>query len=64
MQFGVLGLVSVVLNTAMVVLVVALAASLRACIVARPSLLRRLQQGLAAILGGLGVWLLLSRRLA
>lgn len=62
MQFGVLGLVSVVLNTAMAVLVVVLAASLRARVVARPSLLRRLQQGSGAILGSLGVWLLLSRR--
>lgn len=62
MQFGVLGLVSVALNTAMALLVVVLAASLRARVVARPSLLKHLQQGSAAILGSLGVWLLLSRR--
>lgn len=62
LQFGVLGLVSVALNTAMAVLVVTLAASLRARVVARPSLLRRLQQGSAAILASLGVWLLVSRR--
>lgn len=62
LQFGVLGLVSVALNTAMAVLVVGLAAFLRARIVARPSLLRRLQQGSAAILASLGVWLLLSRK--
>ena len=62
LQFGALGLVSVALNTGMAVLVVTLAASLRARVTARPSLLRRLQQGSAAILGGLGVWLLLSRR--
>ncbi len=62
LQFVVLGLVSVALNTAMAALVVTLAASLRARVTARPSLLRRLQQGSAAILGSLGVWLLLSRR--
>ncbi len=62
LQFATLGLVSVALNTAMAALVVTLAASLRARVTARPSLLRRLQQGSAAILGSLGVWLLLSRR--
>lgn len=61
-QFGVLGVLSVALNTVGAILVVMLAASLRARVVARPSLLRRLQQGSAAILGSLGVWLLLSRR--
>lgn len=61
-QFGVLGLISVSLNTAMGFLVVALATSLRARVLARPSLLRRLQQGSAFVLGGLGISLLLSRR--
>lgn len=61
-QFGLLGLVSVGLNTAMGFLVVTLATSLRAKVVARPSLLRRFQQGSAFVLGGLGVSLLLSRR--
>ncbi len=62
LQFAIIGLVSVALNTAMAALVVTLATSLRARGTAQPSLLRRLQQGSAAVLGSLGVWLLLSRR--
>lgn len=43
-------------------LVVAMASAIRARIMARPSLLRRLQQGSATILAGRGLWLLLSPR--
>lgn len=62
LQFAVLGLVSVIINTANASLVVMMAGALRSQVVARPSLLRRLQQGSAAILASLGLWLLMSRR--
>jgi threonine/homoserine/homoserine lactone efflux protein len=57
-----LGLVSVALNTAADVAVVLMAASFRAGLARRPLLLRRLRQGSAAMLCGLGISLALSRR--
>ena len=61
-QFIVLGLISVVLNTAMALLVVWLAIVLRERLTRRTSLLKRLRQGSGTILAGLGVSLLLTRR--
>ncbi len=61
-QFGVLGLISIALNTAMAVLVVALASVLRRRVASRTALLRRLRQGSGAVLGSLGISLLLTRR--
>lgn len=62
LQFLVLGLVSVTLNTAVDVIVVITAA--RACSMARarPALPRRLRMGAGAVLAGLGLSLLLARR--
>ncbi len=61
-QFSVLGLISIALNTGMAVLVVSAAAALRGRVAARPNLLRRLRQGSGAVLGSLGISLLLTRR--
>lgn len=61
-QFAVLGLVSVVLNTAMAALVVSAASALRGRLAGKAHVLRRLRQGSGTILGGLGVSLLLTRR--
>jgi hypothetical protein len=46
-QFSVLGLISIALNTGMAVLVVSAAAALRGRVAAQPNLLRRLRQGWA-----------------
>lgn len=61
-QFTVLGLISIALNTGMAVLVTVAAGALRERVAGRSGLLRRLRQGSGAILGGLGVSLLLTRR--
>jgi threonine/homoserine/homoserine lactone efflux protein len=61
-QFVILGLISVVLNTAMALLVVWLAIVLRERLTRRTGLLKRLRQGSGAVLAGLGVSLLLTRR--
>ncbi len=61
-QFTVLGLISIALNTGMAVLVTVAASALRERVAGRSTLLRRLRQGSGAILGGLGVSLLLTRR--
>ncbi len=63
-QFGVLGLVSIVLNTGMAILVVFAASALRQRITGRPQIARRLRQGSGIVLGGLGLSLLLTRRSA
>lgn len=63
-QFGVLGLVSIVLNTGMAILVVFAASALRQRITGRPQIARRLRQGSGVVLGGLGLSLLLTRRSA
>lgn len=61
-QFTVLGLISIALNTGMAALAVGAASALRERVVGRTELLRRLRQGSGAVLGGLGVSLLLTRR--
>jgi threonine/homoserine/homoserine lactone efflux protein len=62
LQFTVLGLISIALNTAMAALVVGAASVLRRRAAGRTALLRRLRQGSGALLGSLGVSLLLTRR--
>jgi threonine/homoserine/homoserine lactone efflux protein len=62
LQFFVLGLVSVTLNTAVDVVVVFIAARARAMALARPQLLRRLQTGAGVAIAGLGLSLLFARR--
>lgn len=61
-QFVVFGLISVVLNTGMAVLVVSAASAMRGRLAGKAHIVRRLRQGSGAILGGLGVSLLLTRR--
>jgi threonine/homoserine/homoserine lactone efflux protein len=62
LQFAVLGLISIALNTGMAVLVVAASAALRERAAGRTGLLRRLRRGSGVVLGGLGLSLLLARR--
>jgi threonine/homoserine/homoserine lactone efflux protein len=62
LQFLVLGLVSVTLNTAVDVVVVVTAARARSLALARPSLLRRLRMVAGAAIAGLGLALLFARR--
>lgn len=61
-QFVVFGLISVFLNTGMAVLVVSATSAMRGRLVGKAHVVRRLRQGSGAILGGLGVSLLLTRR--
>ena len=62
LQFLLLGLVSVILNTAVDIVVVVVASRARSMAVARPSLLRRLQQGAGLAIASLGLALLFARR--
>jgi threonine/homoserine/homoserine lactone efflux protein len=62
LQFLVLGLVSVTLNTAVDIIVVVMAARARSMALARPSLLRRLRMGAGVAIASLGLSLLLARR--
>jgi threonine/homoserine/homoserine lactone efflux protein len=62
LQFGILGLISIVLNTGMAVLAVMGASALRRKAASRPHLILRLRQGSGAILGSLGLSLLVMRR--
>lgn len=62
LQFLVLGTISVALNTAVDVAVVALVTRARAMTLARLSLLRRLRQGAGIAIPGLGLSLLFVRR--
>ena len=62
LQFVVLGLISVTLNTAVDVVVTFLAARARAAAVSRPGLLRRLRQGAGVAIASLGLALLFARR--
>ena len=62
LQFLLLGLVSVILNTAVDVAVVIVASRARSMAVARPSLLRRLRQGAGLAIASLGLALLFARR--
>jgi threonine/homoserine/homoserine lactone efflux protein len=61
-QFALLGLISIALNTTMAVLVVGMASALRQRIAGQAQVLRRLRQGSGVILASLGVALLLTRR--
>ena len=64
LQFLLLGLVSVVLNTAVDVAVVFAAVRARRLALGRPSFLRRLRAGAGLVIAGIGIGLLLSRRAA
>lgn len=63
-QFAVLGLMSVVLNTAVDVVVVWFAAGAREGLLRKPLLIQRLRQGSGMVIGGLGISLLFARRSA
>ena len=62
LQFLLLGLVSVALNTAVDVVVAVMASRVRSMAVARPSLLWRLRQGAGLGIAGLGLALVFARR--
>ena len=62
LQFLLLGLVSVALNTAVDVVVAVMASRARSMAVARPSLLWRLRQGAGLGIAGLGLALVFARR--
>jgi threonine/homoserine/homoserine lactone efflux protein len=62
LQFFMLGLISVTLNTAVDVVVAFMAARARSMALARPALLRRLRVSAGAAIAGLGVTLLFVRR--
>jgi threonine/homoserine/homoserine lactone efflux protein len=62
LQFAVLGLISVLLNTLADVVVVMMAATARAGMVRRPRLVQRLRQGSGLFIAGLGISLALVRR--
>jgi threonine/homoserine/homoserine lactone efflux protein len=62
LQFLVLGLISVALNTGVDVVVAFLAARARTAAIARPTLLRRLRQGSGLLIASLGLSLLFARR--
>lgn len=62
LQFAMLGLISVTLNTLADLVVVLAASATRARVIRRPQLQRRLGQGSGIFIAGLGVSLLLTRR--
>ncbi len=62
MQFVVLGLVSVTLNTAADVVVALMAARARTALAERPRVTRRIRQGSGAVICGLGAMLAFARR--
>lgn len=62
LQFLLLGLVSVALNTAVDIVVTMLAARARSAAIARPTLLRRLRQSAGLAIAGLGLSLFFVRR--
>jgi threonine/homoserine/homoserine lactone efflux protein len=62
LQFIILGLISVALNTLADVVVVMMAASARAGLTRNPNLLQRLRQGSGLFIAGLGISLVLARR--
>lgn len=61
-QFSLLGLISIAFNTGMAVLVVGLVSVFRRRAAGRVNLLRHLRRGSGAMLGSLGLSLLLTRR--
>jgi threonine/homoserine/homoserine lactone efflux protein len=62
LQFFVLGLISVALNTLADVVVVYMAGSIRSGLIRRPLLIKRMREGSAAVFCTLGVSLALARR--
>ena len=62
LQFAVLGLISVLLNTLADIVVVMMAATARAGMARRPRLVQRLRQGSGLFIAGLGISLALVRR--
>lgn len=62
LQFLVLGLVSVALNTAVDVVVAVLASRARSIVVGRPAMLRRLRMAAGGLIAALGLALLFARR--
>jgi threonine/homoserine/homoserine lactone efflux protein len=62
LQFMILGLISVTLNTFADVIVVMAAAAARTNLVRRPRLVKRLRQGSGLFMAGLGISLALARR--
>lgn len=62
LQFLVLGLVSVTLNTAVDVVITVFSARARSAAIARPTLLRHLRQGAGITIAGLGLSLFFVRR--
>jgi threonine/homoserine/homoserine lactone efflux protein len=62
LQFMMLGLISVALNTCADVVVVAMASKARATLARRPGLFQRLRQGSGIFIAGLGLSLALVRR--
>lgn len=62
LQFGILGLISVLLNTLADVVVTFFAAGARDGLIGKPRLMRRIRQGSGLVIGGLGLSLLFARR--
>ncbi len=62
LQFVVLGLISVVLNTAVDVIVAMLASRARSIAIGRPTMLRRLRTAAGGVIAALGLALLFARR--
>jgi len=62
LQFAVLGLVSVTLNTAADIVVACMAARARTALARRPHTIRRIRQGSGAVICGLGAALAFARR--
>ena len=62
LQFVILGLISVTLNTAADITVVFLASAARASLSREPHFIRRLRQGSGLLISGLGLSLALSSR--
>jgi threonine/homoserine/homoserine lactone efflux protein len=62
LQFAMLGLISVTLNTFADIVVVVLASTVRANLVRRPQFIQRLRQGSGLFIAGLGLSLALTRR--
>jgi len=61
-QFIVLGSISIIVNTLNALIVVWIVSKLRERVLTRTGLVARLQKASGALLGSLGLWLLLSRR--
>jgi len=62
LQFMMLGVISVILNTFADIIVVAVATTARTNLLRRPNFFRRLRQGNGLFIAGLGISLALARR--